>query len=53
VYTDQQVHEFGSLLRGFSFIVSDISPLAGISRDSTDDQVIACALAARARFLVT
>jgi hypothetical protein len=37
VYSDQRVHEFGSLLRTFGSV----------------DRVSACVLAARARFLVT
>ena len=53
VYTDPEVQEFCSLLRGVASLITDIPPLAGISRGPTDDRVIACALAARARFLVT
>ncbi len=52
-YTDEEVQEFCTLLRGFAHVPAALPSLAGISRDPNDDMVIACALAAGAHYLIT
>ena len=52
-YTDDEIAAFGQMLRGTFPPLSDLPQLAGVCRDPKDDVIIACALKARARFLVT
>ena len=52
-YTDEEVEEVCQMLRTIVQLVTDLPPLAGVSRDPKDDMVIACAIKARARYLVT
>ncbi len=52
VYTDQDVEEFCLLLRAFARNVPDL-PSLRVSRDPTDDYVIATAVAAGVSYLVT
>ena len=51
-YTDQDVEEYGTLLRAFVRPVSNL-PSVQVCRDPNDDYVIAAALAASAPYLVT
>lgn len=52
-YSDQDVEEFGNMLRGSARLARNVPPLHGITRDPKDDMVIACALAAKANYIVT
>jgi putative PIN family toxin of toxin-antitoxin system len=52
-YSDQDVEDFISTLRGGTQLISASPPAEQITRDSNDDMVIACALAARSPYLVT
>jgi putative PIN family toxin of toxin-antitoxin system len=52
-YTDQRVHRFDRLLQTTTMLVTDLPPVSGIVRDPNDDMVIACALRARADYIVT
>ncbi len=51
-YSEQEVEEFCVLLQGFARIVTDV-PSVQVSRDSSDDMVLACAVKAQAQYLVT
>ncbi|MGH8055914.1 MAG: putative toxin-antitoxin system toxin component, PIN family [Candidatus Entotheonellia bacterium] len=51
--SDDQVPAFGQLLRGAFPPITDLPELTGVSRDPKDDMVIACALKARAPYIVT
>ena len=52
-YTDEQAARFCRALRSAVHLVTHLPEVSGVVRDPTDDQVIACALAAAARYLVT
>jgi len=53
LYSDHDVEEFISMLRGAAHLVRTHSPFKAITRDPQDDMVIACALVARSAYLVT
>lgn len=52
-YSDEEVREFCAMLRVVAVPVRDLPGLTGVSRDPKDDVIIACALRARAQYLVT
>jgi putative PIN family toxin of toxin-antitoxin system len=52
-YTDHRVYRFHRLLQTTTILVTDLPPVSGIVRDPNDDMVIACALKARADYIVT
>lgn len=52
-YTDTQVHQHCRDLEATAHLVAGIAPVRVVERDPNDDMVIACALAARADFVVT
>jgi len=52
-YPDQKVLDFTQGLRSLARLVTNLPNVKGVSRDPNDDMVIACALAARALYLVT
>jgi len=51
-YSDETVLEYCRALSRFSTIVTDL-PDVKVVRDSTDDKIVACALAADADYIVT
>jgi len=52
-YSNEEVREFCAMLRVVARPVRDLPGLTGVSRDPKDDVIIACALKARAQYLVT
>lgn len=51
-YTDETVEQFTSDLRSISQLVSDV-PALKVVRDEDDDFILACAVKAKAQYLVT
>ena len=51
-YSDENVFEYCSALNQFATIVTDL-PTIKLVRDSADDKIVACALAADADYIVT
>jgi len=52
-YTNEDVNAFGQLLRGAFPPLTNLPQLTDVSRDPKDDMIIACALKARAQYIVT
>jgi|SRR5918996_1907545 putative PIN family toxin of toxin-antitoxin system len=52
-YRPEDVRQFLDGLAGSAQILPDASEVPAVTRDPSDDQVIACALAAQADYLVT
>jgi uncharacterized protein len=52
-YTDERVHRFHRLLQTTTTVVAHLPTVTGVVRDPNDDMVIACALKARADYVVT
>jgi uncharacterized protein len=53
IYPDESVHRFIRGLRGIAQMTGSLPLLTGIVRDPNDDMIVACALAARAQYIVT
>ena len=52
-YPDHKVLDFTQGLRSVARLLSDLPAVRGVSRDPNDDMIIACAVKARAHFIVT
>ena len=52
-YTDEKVSEFIVTLREACTIMTEVPTISVIQQDSKDDQILACALAANADYLIT
>jgi putative PIN family toxin of toxin-antitoxin system len=52
-YSDELVVEYCEKLAHIGTVVADIPALSGIVRDPNDDMIVACAVAAKADFLVS
>jgi len=52
-YPDESVHRFIRGLHGIAQMTGPLPSLAGIVRDPNDDMIVACALAAKAQYIVT
>src|ERR1700674_1189185 len=52
-YSDEDVVEYCQGLTRFGTIVTDVPDVRGVVRDPNDDMIVACALAARAGYIVT
>lgn len=52
-FTNEEVITFCEGLRAAVQLMTDLPHLSGVSRDPKDDMIIACALKARAQYLVT
>jgi len=52
-YTNDDIAAFGQMLRGRFPPLGDLPQLTRVSRDPKDDMIIACALKARAQYIVT
>ncbi len=52
-YSDANVIEYCEALAHIGAIIVDIPPLTGVVRDPNDDMIVACAVAAKADFLVS
>ena len=52
-YSDEAVIEYVSLLRILSQVITPLPKIKAVVRDPNDDMVIACAVKARAQYIVT
>jgi uncharacterized protein len=52
-YSEEDVVEYCQGLTRFGTIVTDVPDVRGVVRDPNDDMIVACALAARAGYIVT
>lgn len=52
-YPDAAVHDFCEGLAALHLLHTEFPVLAGVCRDPNDDMILACAVAAGARYLVT
>ena len=52
-YTDESVLEYVGLLQVVAQMITELLDIKGIVRDPNDDMVIACAMKAKAEYIVT
>lgn len=52
-YYDEDIASFLQLIASIAHVVNPLSPIEGVVRDPNDDMIVACAVEARAQYIVS
>lgn len=52
-YYDEDIGSFLQLIASIAHVVNPLSPIEGVVRDPNDDMIVACAVEARAQYIIT